>query len=99
MFFPSRVLKRMSDLLNNENHAYRAISGGNDGALTIWNLVDNTLVRTLEGHAKSVRCCSVFADGKRAIGGSWNKTLKIWNLTDGTLLRTFGGHTKAGSCV
>ena len=99
-FFPSRVRKLVFDLLN-ENNAYRVISGGQHGAIKIWNLVDNRLMHTMEGHTTDVTCVAVFADGTRAISGSSDMTLMGlmgWDLTDGTLIRTLFGHVGALRC-
>jgi WD40 repeat protein len=51
------------------------------------------LIRTLEGHAKSVNAVAVFRDSKRAISASEDSTLKVWDIESGEVLRTFDGHT------
>ncbi|MGH8625173.1 MAG: DUF4062 domain-containing protein, partial [Gammaproteobacteria bacterium] len=49
------------------------------------------LVRTLEGHADSVRAVALTPDGTRAVS-SYDHTLKVWDLESGRELRTLEGH-------
>jgi len=51
------------------------------------------LLRTLEGHSRSVSGVAVTADGKRAVSASRDKTLKVWDVDSGVALRTLEGHS------
>ncbi len=51
------------------------------------------LIRTLNGHSKSVSAVAVTEDGKYAVSGSWDTTLKVWELATGTEVRTLTGHS------
>ena len=96
MFYPSRVRRNLFDF--EENKAYRAIAC--DCMVKIWNLVDNSLLRTLETDGDSfVICVAVSADGTRAICGGYGGRLRVYYLIDGTLLlHTLEGHTKYVQC-
>ena len=76
----------------------RAISGGWDDTLKVWDLETNTEVATLAGHDDSVICCTVFAEGRRAISGSADNTLKVWDLETSTMIATLTGHTNVVMC-
>ena len=75
----------------------RAVSGGLDSTLRVWDLETGRCLRTLEGHADVVRSVSVSPDGRRAVSGSGDKTLRVWDLETGRCLRTLEGHT-SGVC-
>jgi WD40 repeat protein len=70
-----------------------ALSGGDDGALYLWNLANGQRVRRFEGHTANVWAVAVTADGRRAISGSNDKTLRVWDLGSGQCLQTLRGHT------
>ena len=50
------------------------------------------LIRTLEGHKKSVYAVAVTPDGRDVISGSEDRTLKIWDLEKGEEKTTLRGH-------
>jgi WD40 repeat protein len=57
--------------------------------LRVWDLETGRALRTLEGHADSVRGVAVTADGRRAASASGDHTLKVWDLASGMVLATF----------
>jgi Anaphase-promoting complex subunit 4 WD40 domain len=57
-----------------------AVGLGND--IYIWDVVENTLVTVLEGHADLVIGLSWSTSGLASL--SWDNTIKIWNVGDGT---------------
>ncbi|MGH8650719.1 MAG: TIR domain-containing protein, partial [Gammaproteobacteria bacterium] len=70
----------------------RAVSGGDDRTLRVWDLESGRELRTLEGHSGWVRALALTPDGKRAVSGSDDHTLKVWDLESGRELRTLEGH-------
>merc|ERR1711998_470252 len=58
----------------------KAISGGEDITLKVWDLRTGSCVHTLQGHSGSVRCLTVFDGDCKAISGGSDKTLKVWSL-------------------
>ncbi|MGH8608362.1 MAG: NB-ARC domain-containing protein [Gammaproteobacteria bacterium] len=57
------------------------------------------LVRTLEGHADSVRAVALSPDGTCAVSGGDDHTLKVWDLESGRELRTLEGHADSVSAL
>ena len=58
----------------------KAISGGADETLKVWDLRTGSCVHTLQGHSGRVLCSTVFDGDSKAISGSADETLKVWNL-------------------
>jgi WD40 repeat protein len=71
----------------------RAVSGGYDWTLRVWDLETGACLRTLAGHSGHVNSVSVTPDGRRAVSGSEDDTLQVWDLETGTCLRTLAGHS------
>lgn len=57
------------------------------------------LLRTLEGHSRSVNGVAISPDGRLAVSASADKTLKVWDLTTGRALRTLEGHASSVNAV
>jgi len=60
----------------------RALSGGNDHTLKLWDLDTGQCLRTFTGHTDIVRAVTLLPDGKRALSASGN-ALKLWDLDSG----------------
>ncbi|NIM15197.1 MAG: TIR domain-containing protein [Candidatus Aminicenantes bacterium] len=50
------------------------------------------LLRTLEGHSRSVNAVAITPDGQAAVSASSDNTLKVWDLTSGTLRHSLEDH-------
>ncbi|KAI3386281.1 hypothetical protein SNEBB_007623 [Seison nebaliae] len=71
---------------------YQLVSGSKDGGLIIWNAVDMTCGRRLNGHKQSVT--TVKWGGSNLIySSSQDCSIKIWRSTDGTLCRSLSNHS------
>ncbi len=70
--------------------ARRAISGGSDGSITVWNLETGKREWVLNGDSevpRAVRALSITPDGRRAATVRWSEPISIWNLTTGVCER------------
>jgi WD40 repeat protein len=76
----------------------RAVSGGYDGKVRVWDLETGTTVHTLTGHGQ-VTSVAISADGRRAITGSYNGAVQLWDLETGTAVHTLTGHSGWVSAV
>jgi WD40 repeat protein len=64
----------------------RAISGGADGTVRVWDLESGELLNALTGHDSFVAAVAITADGRRAVSGGGDGTVRVWNLDSGELL-------------
>ena len=71
----------------------RAVTGGYDRTLGVWDLESGTCLRVLEAHGGSMNIISVTPDGRRAVTGGYDRTLQVWDLESGTCLRVLEGHS------
>jgi WD40 repeat protein len=67
----------------------RALTGGVDGDLKVWNLARGRVERELigPGAPATVEAVAVSADGKLAVTAGEGQTLKLWDLEQGRLIR------------
>ncbi len=63
-------------------NSHLALSAGDDGALTLWNLDDGRLLHRFKGHAAKVVDIAVSDDGAWAVTASWDRSARLWNLKD-----------------
>lgn len=69
----------------------RAISGGVDGMLILWDLGAGH-GRRLFRHEKAVTCCDLSPDGQLLLVGSTDGTLVVWDLQRGRAVGALTGH-------
>ncbi|HEY2841514.1 MAG TPA: c-type cytochrome domain-containing protein [Pirellulales bacterium] len=60
-----------------------AATGGNDGAIKLWDAATGAAVRTLSGHTGAVSALRFSADGARLFSASADKTVRGWQTADG----------------
>jgi len=58
----------------------QVVSGSCDNTLKVWDLSIGRLLRTIEGHTRSVRAVAVTPNGEQVISGSNDNTIKVWDL-------------------
>jgi hypothetical protein len=58
----------------------------------VWNTIQGTCVKTLEGHTRYVSSLALAPDGT-LYSGSGDDTIKMWNIIQGTCVKTLKGHT------
>jgi WD40 repeat protein len=71
----------------------RALSGGYDHTVRLWDIESGHCLRVLEGHTDDVCSVALSADQRRALSGSSDRTVGLWDVETGRRLLTFGGHT------
>jgi WD40 repeat protein/serine/threonine protein kinase len=79
--------------------ARRALSGGSDRTVRLWELDAGRCVRTFNGHTDSVRSVSLTPDAHLAVSGGWDRTLRVWDVATGECLRTLEGHANYVNAV
>ena len=79
-----------------------AISGGDDGAVIVWDINTGEEIRRFEGHSGPVRAVAVSPDGLTVISGGLSGTsmmkpgeLILWDLRTGQEIRRFEGQAEA----
>jgi serine/threonine protein kinase len=77
----------------------RAVSGGDDQNVRVWDATTGESIFTLTGHGAPVLSVAISADGRRAITGSADGTLLVWDLDTGREFRRLSGHAGAVRAV
>lgn len=70
----------------------RAVSGGDDFDVIVWDILDAVAVWRLEGHSGKVMGLAATLDGARLASASWDGTIRVWNLESGTLETVLENH-------
>jgi WD40 repeat protein len=69
-----------------------ALSGSDDGAVKVWDLVRDKLLFEFREHQELVSSVAVTPDGSKAVSGSWDETVKVWDLKEQKMMFTLKGH-------
>jgi len=77
----------------------RALSGGMDATLCLWDLGGRQLLSVLTGHAETVSAVAFAPDGRSVVSGSWDHTARLWDIASSRTVRRFEGHAEQVSCV
>jgi WD40 repeat protein/tRNA A-37 threonylcarbamoyl transferase component Bud32 len=67
----------------------RALSAGDDRAVSLWQISDCREVRRLARHKGDVNSVAFSPDGRLGLSGSRDQTIRLWNLEDGRELSRF----------
>ena len=70
----------------------RAVSGGDDGTVRVWDLATGRQDAALTGHTDWVRAVAVSRDGARAVSGGDDGTVRVWDLGAGREEAALTGH-------
>eukprot|EP00729_Bicosta_minor_P028024 gene28024-23700_t len=65
---------------------------GYDGTIKLWSMSDNTLLKTLEGHAGTVWSVAFNHDGSVLASGSGDGNIMLWSMSDYAVIKTLEGH-------
>lgn len=77
----------------------RAVTGGEDGMVVVWDLITGRPQAELTGRDLWVEAVAVIADGTRAVTCGSADTVQVWDLTTGSLQAEFTGHDLRASTV
>ena len=78
----------------------RAVSGGGDGTVRVWDLATDREQAVLTGHQGGVSSVAVTADAVRAVsGGHDDGTVRVWDLATGRAAAVLTGHQGGVSSV
>ena len=60
----------------------KAISGGDDGDILLWDLEKMQALKTFVGHSSGIRrnCLTWSKDGKTFVSGSWDGSIRQWDV-------------------
>lgn len=65
----------------------RAVTGGVDENVRVWDVLSGRCVHTLAGHDKQVRSVHICPEGRYAVSTA-DRTMRVWDLVEGTCLRS-----------
>jgi WD40 repeat protein len=71
----------------------RAVSGGADRGLWVWDLAARRELRCLAGHRDRVCCVGFSPDGRRVLSSALDQTVRLWDLDAGLELKCFDRQT------
>ena len=77
-------------------------SGGQDGAVKLWDADTRQTLATLEGKAGEVSAVAFSPDGEILAAGSWGGAVKLWNVHQRQALATLKGRVRgffSGLCA
>jgi WD40 repeat protein len=58
----------------------RALSGGSDNTLKLWDIATAKELRAFNGHSNWIHSVAYSPDGNVALSGAADHTLKLWDL-------------------
>ncbi len=70
----------------------RAVAGGADGSVRLYDVKTGKEMRRCDGHAGRVWTVAFAPDGRRFASGGFDKTIRLWDPVSGREIRRFPGH-------
>lgn len=81
------------------NSGTRAISGGRDNGVTIWDVKSTKPVGSLAGHEDFVMHVAISPNGKFAVSSSADRSVRFWNLNSFKPVAVYGEQSGVGAPV
>jgi WD40 repeat protein len=69
-------------------------SGGDDGAVSLWDSATGEALRSLQGHTDWVRSVAFSPDGRLLASGGDDWAVRLWDSATGEALRSLKEHTR-----
>ena len=69
-----------SEVLAFSPDGQKLVSGGEDTAIRLWNVVTGKFKRTISGHTGPVLSVTFSPDGETIASGSVDKTIRLWKF-------------------
>ncbi len=70
----------------------RAVSGGDDFSVIIWDLATASVVHRMEGHTGKVMSVRPSPDGSMVASAAWDGTLRLWDTATGMQIAVLDQH-------
>ncbi|OAQ22254.1 WD40 repeat-like protein [Linnemannia elongata AG-77] len=71
----------------------QVVSGGNNGAVRLWDCTNGEGIFVMEGHLKRVQCVAFSPCGKQIASASNDGTVRLWDSETGRCTFVLKGHT------
>jgi WD40 repeat protein len=71
----------------------KAVAGGGDKKIYIWDLHTGKKLRSFVAHHDAVKCVAVSPDGNRLLSGGKDNTVRLWDAQVGQKIRSYHRHT------
>jgi WD40 repeat protein len=71
----------------------KAISGGNEGVLCLWDIENFTKIECAKGHKDYIRAAAYSPVEQLALSGGDDRVILLWDLKKMTIQKQFTGHT------
>ena len=71
----------------------RAVTGGADHGLWVWDLAARRELRCLAGHRDRICCVAFSPDGRRILSSGLDQTVRLWDIDAGLELKCFDRQT------
>ncbi len=69
-----------------------AVTGTNNGQVTLWTIPDGGKYKTMKGHRSVITAAEFTPNGKYVLTSSEDSTLRLWNVETGAVEKTYLGH-------
>jgi WD40 repeat protein/mono/diheme cytochrome c family protein len=77
----------------------RALSGGDDATLRLWDVASGKELRRFEGHREAVTAVAFSPGGRMVASGGRDRTVRVWDVESGKERARLVGHTGPVRCV
>ena len=76
----------------------KVVSGDNDNTIKVFDIVNDKVVLSFNGHTDLVKCFIKISDNEIA-SGSLDETIKLWDTSNGKCFKTLNGHDDWIMCL